>query len=151
MELNKMTSEQLKQCMISKKITLPNGNVRKFTLLDFYLLSSKEPNAFFKEVENTCNTTELIKIKRFFILPSFDAGLDRVNNLPDKKSLCVEDFINIVYTYKGHQFSDKEKQGIISFLNDYKIPICEDTFFGTAKRYIDGEIDLSKYLKGYQK
>ena len=48
MDIKNLSIEELKNCIISRKIILSNGEERKFDLIDFYLMSEKKTYFIFK-------------------------------------------------------------------------------------------------------
>lgn len=135
MEFKKLTTEELKQCIISGKIKLDGCEERKFDLIDFYLMSDEKPASFLKSIRDNSKKEEINKIERFF------------NGLFSKKNkilkyISLKELLNVEYNYKGHNFSMEEKEDIISFLNNNRIPINEITYFCTARKYVDGFLNL---------
>lgn len=140
MEFTKMTPEELKQCIVTKKIITEEGTERKFDILDFYLFSAEKPKDFIQNIQDSCSKGELTQIKRF--LTSSQDNRGALNNY-----LSPNNIIRIEYNYKGHYINETEKNGMLLFLQEHGIPVYEVTYFGLAKRYIDGLMDLSEYIE----
>ena len=140
MEFIKLTPEELKQCIVTKKIIVEDGTERKFDIIDFYLFSTEKPKVFIQNIQDSCSKGELTQIKRF--LTSSQDNRGALNNY-----LSPSNIIKIEYNYKGHYINEVEKNGMLLFLQEHGIPVYEVTYFGLAKRYIDGLIDLNEYIE----
>ena len=135
MDLRKLTIDELKQCIISGKIKLDDCEERKFDLIDFYLLSNEKLTTFLKMVKGNSKKEEMNKIERFF-----SVLFSKRNRI--LKYISLKELLDLEYNYKGHSFSIEEKEEIISFLNNNKIPINEVTYFCAARKYVDGILNL---------
>lgn len=140
MNERKYTTEELIQFIKTRKYVSSDGVEKKFDLLEFCLLTGENPIDFFNKIKDKCNKADLYKIKRFLTVSMTRNGW--LNNY-----LNTNNIINIDYNYKGHIITEEEKKVIVEFLREHNIPICEITYFGLVRKYIDGEIDFSKYIK----
>lgn len=140
MDEKKYTTEELIQFIKKRKYISSNGVEKKIDLLDFCLLSGENPIDFFNKIKDKCSKEDLYGIKRFLTTSMTRKGW--LNNY-----LSTNNIISIDYNYKGRILTEEEKKIIVEFLREHNIPICEVTYFGLVRKYIDGEIDFSKYIK----
>lgn len=140
MDIKNLSIEELKNCIISRKIILSNGEERKFDLIDFYLMSEKKPKSFLRIIKPTTDHSEFVRIKKFF---------ERffVKRQGSLKFIAIDDLLKIRYNYKNYELCEQEKEKIVSFLINNNIPINEATYFCAAKKYIDGDIDINRSYK----
>lgn len=143
MEFNKLTIEELKECIVKGRIKLSNGNVRKFDLLDFFLMSNYQPSTFLRMVKKTAKSSEYDKVRTFFAI--FETGKSYVRHA------SANELVSIDYSYKGYRLDEDEKFHIIKFLNDNAIPINEATYFYASRKYVDGIIDIYENRKSKPK
>lgn len=133
--------------LIENGILNKNGEMRKFDLLDYYLITKLSFDELIDLSQEVLNKDELKKIRVFV---NINRGFTHTNakyiNELLNSNLEVgfqKDENGYPIDGTGRIITKDEKQLILDYLKKYKIPINSKTFNLTLKRYISGDLNYN--------
>lgn len=129
--------------LIHTGIENEDGDIRKFNILDYYMIINISPKALYEgtvaDLRAEYSESEVNKFRSFVLKSMSDNKLTVKAIMEVKHSVKVNDELK--------EITDFEKKSVIGYLKSNKLPLTSDTYAIALKSYLDGELSLENNLE----
>lgn len=136
--------------MIKESIELPDGKQRKFDLLDYYQFINIPFVELQRMAQGRISKSDYRYLMYFINQNKNDYSLDAmsIKKIYEEKYVIGAEFDknNEPITGTGREITKEEKQNILFYLTENKIPLTKKTYGIAMRRYIDGELLMNKNI-----
>lgn len=141
--------------LIKNGVIEENGNVREFNLLDYYLIIKLNNETVFDIGKKVLDNQEMNLLRKFIGKNStnviFYDSINLKKLLDEKVEInCQKDKKGFPIPGTGKIITREEKQSIIDYLMENRVPLNSKTYDIALKRYLNGNLIVSE-SKTYSK
>lgn len=136
--------------LIKNGIVDENGNVRKLDLLDYYLILQSDNDTIYEIGQAVLTNQEMFLLRKF--VGANSKNIVSYDSIEIKKLLneqveinCQKDTKGFPVPGTGRIVAPEEKQFILGFLINNKVPLNNKTYNIAFKRYLSGNLNALNY------